>query len=86
MALNLIIWDNVIKSYNCPKSTIDSSHVAHINRIPEFESLAQLLNVKMEWVERSRVEPWVIVDLEEGEDAAKRILSRSISAKYCIQG
>ena len=40
----------------------------------------------MEWVERNRVEPWVIVDLAEGEEAARRILSRSISAKYCIQG
>ena len=58
-----------------------------MHRIPEFESLAKLLNVKMEWVERNRVEPWVIVDMaENGEEAAKRILSRSISAKYCIQG
>ena len=58
-----------------------------MHRIPEFESLAKLLNVKMEWVERNRMEPWVIVDMaENGEEAAKRILSRSISAKYCIQG
>ena len=40
----------------------------------------------MEWVERNTEEPWVIVDLTEGEEAAKRILSRSISTKYCIQG
>ena len=40
----------------------------------------------MEWVERNKVEPWVIVDMKEGEEAARRILSRSISAKYCIQG
>ena len=58
------------------------------NRIAEFESLATLLNVKLEWVERNTVEPWVIVDLTEGDgdEAAKRILSRSISTKYCIQG
>ena len=68
---------------------VDSvTRVGNIHRIPEFESLAKLLNVKMEWVERNRVEPWVIVDMEEegGEEAARRILSRSISAKYCIQG
>ena len=56
------------------------------HRIAEFESLARLLDVEMEWVERNGVEPWVIVDLAGGEEAAKRILSRSISAKYCIQG
>ena len=56
------------------------------HRIAEFESLARLLDVEMEWVERNGVEPWVIVDLAGGEEAARRILSRSISAKYCIQG
>ena len=62
------------------------THVCNVHRVPEFESLAKLLNVKMEWVERNKVEPWVIVDMKEGEEAARRILSRSISAKYCIQG
>ena len=68
--------------------TARMTHDCHLSRIPEFESLAKLLNVKMEWVERHRVEPWVIVDMAEegGEEAARRILSRSISAKYCIQG
>ena len=58
-------------------------------RIPEFETLASLFNIDLRWVEKSsgkgeERDPWVILDLES-EDDAKKIISRSMSTRYCIE-
>ena len=58
-------------------------------RVPEFESLAEILDVSLTWVEKTpdtgeEREPWVIIDLED-EAAAKRLISRSISTRFCVE-
>ncbi len=54
-------------------------------RVPEFESVARIFGVSLDWAERSeRTRPWVVLRLGSEADARK-ILSRSISAKYCIE-
>lgn len=53
-------------------------------RIPEFEALGKLFEIPLNWVEKNEEEPWVILDLES-ENQAKKILSRSISTKYCVE-
>ena len=58
-------------------------------RVPEFESLAEILDVTLTWVEKTpesgeEREPWVIIDLVD-EAAAKKLISRSISTRFCIE-
>ncbi len=53
-------------------------------RIPEFEAIADMLGIKMNWVDKNGTHPFVIVDLAS-EAEAKRLCSRSISTKYCIE-
>ena len=58
-------------------------------RVPEFESLAEILDVTLTWVERTpesgeEREPWVVIDLED-EAAAKKLISRSISTRFCVE-
>lgn len=58
-------------------------------RVPEFESLAEMLDVTLTWVEKTpesgeEREPWVVIDLED-EAAAKKLISRSISTRFCIE-
>jgi tRNA (guanine10-N2)-methyltransferase len=53
-------------------------------RIPEFESLSELLKIPLRWIYKSSSHPWIILDLDSPADAQK-FLSRSISSKYCIQ-
>ena len=52
-------------------------------RLAEFESLASLLDVTLVWVFKSSEHPWVILDMASEEEALK-IISRSVSAKYCL--
>ena len=52
-------------------------------RIPEFESLAKLFSVDLKWIFKNATHPWVIIDLRSEEDA-KKLISRSISAKFCV--
>ena len=51
-------------------------------RIPEFESLAQLLNIQLNWIDKNQTHPWVIIDLKSIEEA-KNLCARSISTKFC---
>jgi len=53
-------------------------------RIPEFESICNLLRIEYSWVNKNDTHPWVILDLPSDKEALK-ILSRSISTKHCIQ-
>eukprot|EP00092_Neocalanus_flemingeri_P091898 GFUD01116592.1.p1 GENE.GFUD01116592.1~~GFUD01116592.1.p1 ORF type:complete len:464 (-),score=155.06 GFUD01116592.1:133-1524(-) len=52
-------------------------------RLAEFESLSCLLDVPLVWVFRSSEHPWVILDMASEQEAVK-IISRSISVKYCL--
>eukprot|EP00092_Neocalanus_flemingeri_P020783 GFUD01022519.1.p1 GENE.GFUD01022519.1~~GFUD01022519.1.p1 ORF type:complete len:464 (+),score=144.27 GFUD01022519.1:285-1676(+) len=52
-------------------------------RLAEFESLSCLLDVPLVWVFRSSEHPWVILDMASQKEAV-RIISRSISVKYCL--
>lgn len=52
-------------------------------RIPEFEAIASMFKIKLNFVEKSE-KPWVMIDLES-EDQAKQILSRSIATRYCVE-
>jgi len=55
----------------------------HLNfRIPEFEAISKLFDIELNWIVKSDVLPWVIIDLSE-KDALK-IISRSISVKFCV--
>ena len=48
----------------------------HLNfRIPEFESLIELFNISVSWIERNVEKPWIILELESEGDA-KKLLSR----------
>lgn len=55
-------------------------------RLPEFNALAELFNIKeqLSWVDNTIENPWVIIDLPN-EEAALKLISRSISTKYCVQ-
>ena len=53
-------------------------------RIPEFESIAEILNINLNWVFKSSQHPWVILDLNS-EEEAEQINSRSLSVKYCVE-
>ena len=53
-------------------------------RIPEFEALAKLLKIELNWVDKNQTHPWVILDLKSVEEACK-LCSRSISTKFCAQ-
>merc|ERR1719186_565059 len=52
-------------------------------RLAEFESLACLLDVPLVWVFKSSEHPWVVLDMAS-EQEALRIISRSVSVKYCL--
>ena len=52
-------------------------------RLPEFESLSNLLDIPLNWVFRSSDYPWVILNLSS-EQEARKIISRSVSVKYCV--
>ena len=54
-------------------------------RIPEFESLAEVLSIPLTWVFKSSDHPWVILDLAGGEEEAARLLTRSLSIKFCVE-
>ncbi len=53
-------------------------------RIPEFEAVASIFGIGIDWVEKNERRPWVIIDLAS-ESEARKILSRSLSAKYCVE-
>ena len=53
-------------------------------RIPEFEALAELFDIELNWIEKNQTHPWVILDLPN-LDQAKTLCSRSISTKFCAQ-
>ena len=53
-------------------------------RIPEFESLAKIFGIRLDWVEKNDRRPWVILDLPS-EAQARQIVSRSISTRYCVE-
>ena len=52
-------------------------------RLAEFESLADLLDVTLVWVFKSEEYPWVVLDMDSEQEAVK-IISRSVSVKYCL--
>ena len=52
-------------------------------RLVEIESLAALFGITLVWVFRSDKYPWVVLDLP-GEEVALKIISRSVSIKYCL--
>lgn len=52
-------------------------------KIPEFESIFQILSLQFEWIEKNEELPWFIIELNSVDDARK-VLSRSISTKHCI--
>ncbi|XP_040575850.1 tRNA (guanine(10)-N(2))-methyltransferase homolog [Lepeophtheirus salmonis] len=53
-------------------------------RIPEFEAISNIFGLDLIWVHKSSEDPWVILDFPN-EDFVQKILSRSISVKYCIE-
>jgi tRNA (guanine10-N2)-methyltransferase len=53
-------------------------------RIPEFEALAKIFDVPLEWVERENRQPWVVLNLRT-EDDARKLLSRSVATKWCVE-
>jgi tRNA (guanine10-N2)-methyltransferase len=53
-------------------------------RLPEFESLGRLFNIPLRWVFKSTSHPWIILDMDSVAQA-QLFLSRSLSAKYCVQ-
>jgi len=53
-------------------------------RIPEFESISKVLGIQLKWIEKNDELPWVIIELNS-DDEAKKLLSRSLSTKHCIQ-
>lgn len=53
-------------------------------RLPEFDALADLFHIELQWVDRNQSHPWVIIDLQSVGDALK-LCSRSISTKFCAQ-
>jgi len=52
-------------------------------RLIELESLAEVFGLSLVWVFRSDKYPWVVLDLTSEEEALK-IISRSVSIKYCL--
>jgi len=52
-------------------------------RLVELESLATLFSIHLEWVFKSDKYPWVVLDLPS-EEVAKKIISRSVSIRYCL--
>ena len=52
-------------------------------RLVELESLATLFSISLEWVFKSDKYPWVVLDLPS-EEVAKKIISRSVSIRYCL--
>jgi len=52
-------------------------------RLAELESLADLLNITLVWIFKSDEYPWVVLDMESEEEAVK-IISRSVSIKFCV--
>lgn len=58
-------------------------------RVAEFESLARIFDIELKWVEKTACdgseerEPWVVIDLAS-EEEAKKLISRSISTRYCV--
>ena len=53
-------------------------------RLPEFEAIADLFDIKLKWIDKNQSHPWVIIDLDSISDA-KLICSRSISTKFCAE-
>lgn len=53
-------------------------------RISEFESLSEVLSVPLSWTFKSSEHPWVLLDLASEEEAL-RLLSRSVSTKFCVE-
>lgn len=53
-------------------------------RIPEFEALAAMFDIPLNWIEKHEHKPWVILDLES-ELHARKLLSRIVSVKFCVQ-
>jgi len=53
-------------------------------RIPEFEALAKMFDLKLDWAEKNEEKPWVILNLASEEEASK-LLSRSVASKWCLE-
>ena len=53
-------------------------------RISEFEALSGVLNVPLSWTFKSSEHPWVVLNLNTEEEAL-RLLSRSVSTKFCVE-
>ena len=58
-------------------------------RVPEFEAIARIFDIDLKWVEKTlesgaEREPWVVIDLDS-EDTARKLISRSISTRFCVE-
>ncbi len=53
-------------------------------RIPEFEAVSRIFDIPLRWEEKNDLKPWLILNLDS-DSQAKKILSRSVATKYCIQ-
>ena len=53
-------------------------------RIPEFEAIAELFEIDLDWIDKNQTHPWVIINLKNDSEA-KQICSRSISTKICVK-
>jgi tRNA (guanine10-N2)-methyltransferase len=53
-------------------------------RIPEFEAIADSSGIVLKWIDKNSTFPWIILDLQN-ENEAKKICSRSISTKFCVE-
>ena len=53
-------------------------------RLQEFDALAEVFGLTLNWIFRSSDHPWVILDLNSEAEAAQ-LNSRSLSIKYCVE-
>ncbi len=53
-------------------------------RIAEFEAIAAVFQIDLDWVEKTEENPWVIIRLDS-EELAKKIASRSLATRFCVE-